>query len=274
MPDIEGLSLDDCLAFYRTYYSPNNAVLVIAGDVDRAACLSLVERYYGHLERQAIPSPDAVVEPVQHAVRRTEVQLSLTADRLLLGYKAPSLLHPEFPALELLNEALSEGDSARLQRALVTEGEIATGFSAFVPPFREQGLFEITVELREGRTAEEAEAVVLAELERVMHEGLTEAELAKARNKLETRFVRGLQTAQQRANAIGFWEVSGGDFKRLFQQSDRYAAVTLEDIVRVAREVLRPDGRTVVIGRPLPEGAEAVDGPDGDESDAGADATA
>jgi zinc protease len=195
----------------------------------------------------------------------------LTADRLLIGYKAPSLLHPDFPVLELLDEALAEGDSARLQRALVTEGEIATGFSAFVPPFRERGLFEITVELREGRTAEEAEAVVLAELERIMHEGLTDAELEKARNKLETRFVRGLQTAQQRANALGFWEVSGGDFKRLFQQSDRYAAVGREDIVRVAREVLRPDGRTVVIGRPLPD-AE-VDG-EGDDDGTSEDESA
>jgi zinc protease len=271
MPDIEGLSLADCLAFYRTYYSPNNAVLVIAGDVDREACLGLVERYYGHLERQAIPTPEDVVEPEQHGVRRKEIELSLTADRLLIGYKAPSLLHPDFPVLELLDEALAEGDSARLQRALVTEGEIATGFSAFVPPFRERGLFEITVELREGRTAEEAEAVVLAELERIMHEGLTDAELEKARNKLETRFVRGLQTAQQRANALGFWEVSGGDFKRLFQQSDRYAAVGREDIVRVAREVLRPDGRTVVIGRPLPD-AE-VDG-EGDDDGTSEDESA
>lgn len=271
MPDIEALSLEDCLAFYRTYYSPNNAVLVIAGDVDREACLALVRQYYGHLDRQPIPAADLTPEPPQHEVRRVEEKLPLTADRLLLGYKAPSMLHPDFPALEILNEALAEGDSARLQRALVTEGELATGFSAFVPPFRETGLFEITVELREGHTAEEAEAVVLAELEKLMHEGVSEAELEKARNKLETRFYRGLQTAQQRANALGFWEVTGGDYKKLFQQSERYAAVTREDVVRVARDVLRPDNRTVAIGRPLPEGEDEGDLPD---DDAGAEADA
>ena len=259
MADIEKLSLDDCLAFYRTYYAPNNAVIVVAGDVDRDGCLEIIQRLYGHLESQPLPSVDAVTEPQQRASRRLEVALPLTADRLMLGYKAPSMLSHDFPALEILNEALSEGDSARLQRSLVTDGELATGFSAFVPPFRDVGLYEIGVELRAGVTAEQAEAVVLAEFERVMHEGLTPAELNKARNRLETRFLRGLQSAQQRANALGFWEVTGGDFKRLFHQSDRYAAVTLEDVVRVARDVLRPDNRTVVIGRPAPDDGEAAE---------------
>lgn len=253
MTDIENLSLQDCLAFYRTYYSPNNAVLVIVGDVDRTECLRLVSKYYGHLEHQDIPAVDPTPEPAQHDVRRQETTLPLSADRLIVGYKAPSMMHPDFPALEILNEALSEGDSARLQRALVTDGEVASGFSAFVPPFREAGLYEIGVELREEHRAEDAEAVLLAEFEKVMHEGLSEAELQKARNKLETRFVRGLQTAQQRAQAIGFWEVTAGDYRKLYHQSERYAAVTREDVVRIAREVLRPDNRTVVIGRPLPE---------------------
>ena len=261
MPDIEHLSLQDCLAFYRTYYSPNNAVLVVVGDVDREECLDLVTKSYGHLEHQDLPPVDTTPEPLQTAVRRQETTLPLSADRLIVGYKAPAMTHPDFPALEILNEALSEGDSARLQRALVTDGEVASGFSAFVPPFREPGLYEIGVELREERRAEDAEAVLLAELERVMHEGLSEAELSKARNKLETRFVRGLQTAQQRAQAIGFWEVTAGDYRKLYQQSERYAAVTREDVVRIAREVLRPDNRTVVIGRPLPEDAAVADSP-------------
>ncbi len=261
MEDIERLSLEDCLAFYRTYYSPNNAVIVLVGDVDREHALATIQKAYGHLERQQVPSPDETPEPRQDEPRRLEVELELSADRVLVGYKAPSMLHPDFPALELLNEALAEGDSARLQRALVTEGEVAVGFSAFVPPFRDVGLYEIGADVRETHTAEDAEAIILEQIATLVRDGITETELEKARNKLETRFVRGLQTAQQRAQALGFWEVTGGDFRKLYQQSERYAAVTCVDVQRVAREILRPESRTVVIGRP-PAGDAAADATD------------
>lgn len=253
MADIEAISLDDCLAFYRTYYPPNNAVLVVVGDVDRRALLEQVVRAYGSMERQAIPPEATVVEPRQTAARRVEHRLPLGADRLLMGYKAPAVTDDAVAALEVLTEALAEGDSARLQRALVTDGEIAAGFGAFVPMFRHPGLYEISVDLRPGRTAEEAEAVILAEVAKIAEAGITEAELQKARNKLETRFFRGLQTAQQKAQGLGYWEATAGDYRRLFTAGDRYAAVSLEDVRAVAAEVLRPENRTVVIGRPLAE---------------------
>ena len=251
MADIEQLSLADCTTFYERYYSPNNAVLVVVGDFESGHCLERIIGAYGHLRAQDQPQPDLTPEPVQTEVRRREERLSLTAERLIVGYKAPAMTSDDFPALEILNEILSEGDSSRLQRALVTDGELASGFSASVPPFRETGLYEISVDLREDETAEAAEEVLLSIFAQLSVEGVTAAELSKARNKLETRFYQGLQTAQQRANSLGFWEVTGGDFKGLFNQSPRYAAVCVEDVRRVASDILRPENRTVVVGRPL-----------------------
>lgn len=251
MRDIENLTLEDCLRFYETYYAPNNAVVVVVGDVDREALLRLVTRHYGHMEPQEIPAPPAVVEPRQEQAKREELRLAISTERLLVGYKAPAVTDSRSAALEVLNEVLFEGDSARLTRALVTEGELASHVSAFVPPFRDPGLYEITVDLRPGKTAEQAEAVVLEEMSRVIAEGITEAELQKARNKLETRFYRQLETAQQKAHGLGFWEVTADDYRLLFTIADRYRRVALDDVKAVAREVLRPDNRTVVVARPL-----------------------
>ena len=110
-------------------------------------------------------------------------------------------------------------------------------------------MFQVSDRLKNVKVS--ASAAMTRKVRDLRAEGVTAAELSKARNKLETRFYQGLQTAQQRANSLGFWEVTGGDFKGLFNQSPRYAAVCVEDVRRVASDILRPENRTVVVGRPL-----------------------
>ncbi len=251
MEDIEAISIEDCLAFYRTYYAPNNAVVVVTGDVDAARLERAMVSRYGHLRRQAVPPPPPIVEPRQTAARRVEHRLQVSSERLLMAYHSPAVTDPAHAALEVLNELLFEGDSARLQRALVTDGELAASFYSFVSSFAEPGLYEVSVDLRPGRCADEAEEVVLRELGRVLRDGISEAELAKATAKLETRFYRQLQTVQQRAQGLGFWEVTAGDFRRLFTLADRYREVSTAGVAEVAAEVLRPENRTVVCARPL-----------------------
>jgi zinc protease len=251
MVDIEGLSLEDCKAFHKTWYAPNNATVVVVGDVEAEPLLREIMARYGHLEAQAIPAIAPIVEPMQTEARRVEVPLQLTADRLVMGYHSPAADDAGHAALQVLSEALFEGDSARLRRSLVTDGEIASSFSAYLPALRDPGLYEISVDLRPGHTAEEAEAVLLAELAKVAETGLSDAELSKAINKLETGFYQGLQTAQQRAHGLGYWAITVDDFSRAFTVADRYRAVTHAEIIAVAREVLRPTNRTVVIGRPI-----------------------
>lgn len=250
MDDIAALTLDDCLAFYRTWYAPNNATLVVAGAIDAPTLIERVTAAYGHLAPQPIPAVAPISEPRQTEIRRLERHLPLSADRLVMGYHAPAATDPSAAALEVLNEALFEGDSSRLQRALVTDGELAAGFYAFVPAFREPGLYEVSVDLRPGTPAEAAEEVVLDTFARVAADGLRPDELEKARNRLETRFYRQLQTVQQRAAGLGYWAITADDCYELFVATERLRAVTADDVVRVARETLRPDNRTVVVGRP------------------------
>jgi predicted Zn-dependent peptidase len=197
--------------------------------------------------------------------------LPLSAEKLLVGYHAFAANDARQPALEILNEVLFEGDSSRLRRLLVTEGELASGFGAFVPAFAEPGLYEVSVDLRPGRTAEEAEAVLLAAFADVTANGLTEAEINKAKARLETRFYLGLQTAQHRAHGLGFWAATLGEPYRVFEGGEVYADVTGDAVKAVAAEVFRPDNRTVIIGRPSGAPPEGEDDEADDSTDGSAD---
>lgn len=250
MADIEALTLDDCRQFYDTWYRPNNAVLVVAGGVDRDTLLDAVGAAYGPLSAGPLPAPQVLPDTRITAPRLVERTLEILSERVLIGFVAPPVSDPLHPALEILNEILCEGDSGVLQRALITDGELATAFHAFVPAFRGPGVFEFDIELRPDHTIEEAEAVVFAALEAVARDGVPAAALDKARNRLETHFYRGIQTAEQRAHALGYWEVTAGDFRRMFTLADAYQQVTAAQVQQVAQIILAPDRRAVVRARP------------------------
>jgi|JI10StandDraft_1071094.scaffolds.fasta_scaffold28196_3 zinc protease len=269
MADIEGLTLEDAARFRQRWYAPDNAVVVAAGDLSREALLETVARHYGALlPGQAERAHPAAEEPRKFPEFK-ELRLALAHERLAVGWPSPAVTDPDHAVLEVLNEVLFEGDSARLQRALVTEGELASGHASFVSGFRHPGLYEVSVELRPGRTAAEAEAVVLEEFARVALEGISEAELEKAKNRLETSFWRGQQTVQQRAWSLGHWEVTAGDFRHAFEVADRFAAVTREDVLRVAQARLRPELRVVVYGLPNGEVDEDEEGDEEEEGEEG-----
>jgi zinc protease len=250
MADIEALTLDDCRQFYDTWYRPNNAVLVVAGGVDRDALLDVVGAAYGPLQPGPLPAPQMLPDVQIAAPRLEERTLAILSERMLMGFVAPPVSDPLHPALEILNEILCEGDSGILQRALITDGELASAFYSFVPAFRGPGVFELDIEMRPGHAAKEAEAVVLEVIAQIADAGVAEAALEKARNRLETHFYRGIQTADQRAQALGYWEVTAGDFRRMFTLADAYRQVTVAQVQRVARTVLAADRRAVVRARP------------------------
>lgn len=250
MHDIETLTLDDCQRFHAAWYRPDNAVIVVSGGVEREALLDAVGAAYGSLAPGGA-RPDPVRPPTPITTpRREERALAILSERLFLGWIAPAVTDPLHPAFEVLNEILCEGDSGWLQRDLVTDGELAASFYAFVPAFRGPGVFEIDIELRPGRTAAEAEAVVLAAFERVARDGVPASALEKACNRLETFFYRGLQTADQRARSLGYWEITAGDFARMFDVGDLYRRVTVADVQAVARTLLAPEKRAVISARP------------------------
>jgi zinc protease len=250
MRDIESISIDDCRTFYRTYYAPNNATVVVVGDVDEGEALDLIARCYGPIPSSAIPRDAAAPEPAQTAERRASWHKPVTAEKLRIGYKAPALAHADYAALEVASEILFGGNSSRLHRRLVVDSEIAASTHAGTAPFRDPGLYEISVGLQRGHAAAEAEAMVYEELERLGAQPLESHELDTARTRLCTHFWRELRPSSGKAEALGHYETTVGDYRKLFAVADGYAAVGASDVARVVRAYLRPERRTVVVATP------------------------
>jgi len=271
MKDIMAISIADCRAFYRTYYAPNNATLVVVGDVDEPQLLSLVEKYYGKLPSQPIPVDNALPEPPQKGERRASWKKSVSADKLRIGYKSPPLPHPDYAALEMVSELLFGGKSSRLEKLLISEVEIASSTSSGLSPFKDAGLYEISVSMQRGHRAHEAERLIDEEIERLKHEPLKAGELETAKTRLETRLWRELRTQSGKAEALGHYHTTTGDYRRLFGIADAFRAVTEADVQRIAKTYLNPAQRTIVIAEPDPDAPE-VEGDDDDAGDGGGEA--
>lgn len=255
MSDIEGFTAEDCREFYRTYYSPNDAVLVVAGDVTARALIELVSRAYGSLAPAVLPVEDSHPEPPQTDVRVRELRRPTPTEKVSVAWHGPAMGDFDHPAASLLAEVLAGGRASRLHARLVRELELATDVRVFVGPFRDPSLIEVSVAARPGHLAEQLLEALDAELERVRREPIPDEELERGRARLELSLLAGLETADGKASTVGFYQTVLGRPGGAFERLEALASVQPADLLRVARRYLRPDARTVVIVRP-----EAVDG--------------
>jgi len=251
MPDIEGFTPDDCASFYRTYYAPNNATVVIVGDFDEADALARIEAAYGKLKSAAIPVEDIEPEPPQVDERLVTLKKPTPTDKVFLGWHGPALGDVDHGALTVMNEVLSGGRASRLHRALVIEAEAASDFRGWVGTFRDPGLYEITASARTGKSADDLLAILDREIARMRDEVCTDDEVLRAKARLELGFLQSLETTSGKAEQIGFYETMLGDPAAAFRKLEQYRRVTAADVRRVARRYLVPRARTVV--RVLPD---------------------
>jgi zinc protease len=250
MKDIEGFTTEDCEAFYRAFYAPNNAALVISGDFKLADVLRQVSQRYGVMPASTLPLEDAQPEPPQTAERRVEVRKPTATEKVVIGYHAPALGDFDHPAISLLSEVLFGGRASRLHQRLVRELELASEVRAFVGPFHDPGLFEIYAAAREGHTAEELLSVLDEELKKVTEQPVSEAEMARASARFELGLLGGLETADGKASTIGFYEAVLGRPSAAFERLDVTRRLTQSDLLRVARRYLDVHQRSVILVRP------------------------
>ncbi|MFO0665796.1 MAG: pitrilysin family protein [Polyangiaceae bacterium] len=246
MEDIQGFEPSDCEVFYRTYYSPNNATVVICGDLRAQDVLSKLASHYGDIPRADIPAEDYQPEPPQTEGRFEVLRKPTSSPKLLLGFKGPALGDPEHTALTLLSEVLFGGRASRLHKLLVTEKECVSELRGWVSIFRDPGLFDMMFSVREGHTLEEVHALVNAELERTKSDLVTAAELERAKARLELGLLQTLDTANGRAEQIGFYETVLGDPAAPFRRLAAYRKTTPSDLRAAARRYLTTDACNVV----------------------------
>jgi zinc protease len=261
MEDIRALALPDIRAFYKTWYAPNNATIVCVGDFDDAELRALVASHYEAIAPAELPAAASTAEPEQTRERVVRAPKPIATDRLLVGYKAPGQDDPDWAALEIVATMLAGCPSARLHRRLVIEREAASSVDAQLTPFRDPSLVRLAVTCARGHRADEVLATIdreLAALADASPAALV-SEVDKARAIAETDFWSQLVDVDGKAEALGHFETAQGDFRKLDAMAARLAAVTAEDVARVARGYFVPAQRTIVIAEPEADEDEGDD---------------
>lgn len=242
--DIASWTVDDLRNYFTTYYAPNNCTLIFVGDVEPEQVFALAQTYFAPIPAQAPPPPVRTQEPEQLGERRIVVHKQAQTPQIAIAYKSPEATAPDGPALDLLLDILAGGESSRLYRALV-ETSTAIDVDTYRHEGFDPGLTWFFMTLPQNGDLDEAERILYEQLAQVIDDGVTTAELAKARRNVVANFWRGLATINGKAAGLGQYEVFHGDHAKLFDVPQDYAAVDAKALQAVARKVFNADRRTV-----------------------------
>jgi predicted Zn-dependent peptidase len=246
MKDIEAITKEDCMEYFRTYYAPNNATVYVVGDFDPKKTLALIKRYYGNIKKGP-PAPSVLnAEPEQKGERRAVVRHPAQAPSLMIGYQGPETHDDATLALDVLQYALSVGHSSRLVRELVYQKELAVSVSFDWGWRLDPGVIVIALELKPDSNPAQVEQALYAELEKVAREGITDTELQKAKNNLKAHLLRELATNNGRAHAFGTYEMLLGSWREGLALPERYAAITKDQVKAAAAKFFDARRRSVV----------------------------
>ena len=247
MSDIEKLAREDLVRHYNTYYVPNNAVLIVVGDFKSDELLPKIRHHFGTIPRGADPPAVRAMEPEQRGERRLALKKEAELPFVFMGYHVPNLKHPDNFAIEILAYILSGGKSARIYKSLVYEKQLALfAGGGYDRESIDPNLFPFYASVMPGKTVEEVEAALTAEIERVKNEPIPDRELQKAKNQIEAGFLFGQDSVFNLARQLAEYEIVVG-WRAWEAYLPGIRAVTAADLQRVARVYLTPDHRTVAV---------------------------
>jgi zinc protease len=247
MADLNAATIQDVRDFHSTYYGPNNATLVVSGDIDPQRTIQWAEKYFGQIP-QGKPIPrDIPKEPAQKAERRAvDYHPNTPLPTVVITYHIPEAIHPDIYALQVAGNILSAGESSRLYRRMIYEKQMAVAAGGQTIALEDPGVFFFYSILQPGQKPEDGEKELLAAVDKLRGEPVSDAELVKAKNQFISELVFGRQTAQDKADAIGNAKVILDDLSLVNRQLAEYQKVSAADLQRVARTYLSPENRTVV----------------------------
>jgi zinc protease len=262
MEDIARFTLEDLKTYYKTYYNPINAFLVVVGDFKKEELLPKIEKAFGSYPKGVAPNQEKDKDPPQLGERRIFVKKEAQLPFLVMGYHVPNLREPDSYVLDVIATILSGGKSSRLYQDLVREKRLVLSADAdhsFIS--RDPNLFTLSADLLPGKEVAEVEKAFDQEIERLQKEQVGKQELEKAKNQIEASFVFGQDSIFYQAILLAQHEIAF-NWRAIDDYLPSIRKVTPEDIQRVAKKYLIPDQRTVGIliplppkeGKPLPEG--------------------
>jgi zinc protease len=259
--EISAMSGKEAMAFHAKWYAPNNAILVVAGGVKAEEVKKLAETYYGPIPAKQLPERVRPPELPQVAARRVELKdARVRQPSWKRKYVAPSLRAGETKhvyALETLAQILGGGTTSRLYRRLAVEQELAAGVSAsYQAEAFDLGLFAISASPRPGKSMAELEAAIESEIAKLLKEGITEEELARAKRRIKAEVAYARDSLQAGAMALGGALASGLSIADVEEAPERLNAVTLKEVNEAARAVLKSENSATGVLSPLPKEAK------------------
>jgi zinc protease len=259
--DLDSATVEDVQAFHATYYRPDNAVLVVAGNFDQKQLDAWVDEYFGPLKSPATPIPRVTaVEPARTGPKTwTAYEPNTPLPAVLISYPFPAASDPDLPALIVADAILSKGESSRLYQSLVYSQQVASEAFTALELRQQAGAYAVGAVLSEGKSAEAGEAALLKEVARLRDGAVTVAELAEAKNELITSSLLERETVDGKASELAQSVIVFGDAARMNRLIPDIQKVTAADVQRVARKYLRDDQRAVI--RYLSDAAKPADAP-------------
>jgi zinc protease len=251
--DLDAMSLEDLQRHYDTFYSPNNATLVVVGDIKAESLLPTIKRLFEPIPRGPSPKQTLSPEPEQRGERRFLLKREAQVPFVMMGFRVPNYSNEDSYALDILESILSSGKSSRLYQSLVYDQKNSLAVGAEYSVLQtDPGLFYFYSLVNPSVKVEGVEEAIQREIVRLQNEPPSEQELQRAKNQVEAARVFEQDSNFRHAMLMGQAESVGAGWRRIDQFVERIRAVTTKDIQRVAKQYLTPDNRTVGILIPLP----------------------
>lgn len=250
LDDIARMKVDDCLTFYKAYYAPNNAALILVGDFEPQEAITKVKAYFGSLLPSAAAARAYDPEPDQTSMQRFAMKLPVEVPVMAIAFRAPDGKHADVPALLALDIILASGRSARLEEAIVKKRRVALHTGGHLLVDRDPGIFVCYAAYLPNRRESTVTEAILQEIRRIQKEGVTDAELEAAKNRLLSGKVFQHYSVDAMAGEIGWAEFIEGDYRRFSSVRERIDGVTADDVKRVAQLYLREEKMSILSVHP------------------------
>ncbi len=232
---IENATMGDVKAFFKKHYTPQNAILVVGGNVKTEDVKKLAEKWFEPIPAGEKYVRDLVQEEPQTESRAETVKANVPLNAIYMAFKMPGRLNQDYYAFDLLSDILSRGQSSRLYNSLLKEQQLFSDINAYISSSLDPGLFIVEGKLVEGVTVEAAEKAIWAELDKIKAELVSAAELTKVKNKVESVLVFSEMSLLDKAMNLAYYELLG-DAALLNQETEEFLKVTAEDIQRISNE--------------------------------------
>lgn len=245
--DMKNWTQSDLERYFKTYYAPNNCVVIVSGALKFEKVKELAQKYLEPIPAQPEPPTVHIVEPAQKGERRIVDQKQVASPYVMISYHTPETKNDDYYALSMLSSILGSGQSSRLYAEVVDKKQLATGiFTSFGNNF-DPGLFSVAAIANRDVDELDLENAIYTEIEKIKSEGITETELQKIKNQKLMEFYSQVETINGKSNTLGTYELYFGDYKKMFSAPENYNRVTAKDIQDVAKKYFSKSNRTVGI---------------------------